>query len=198
MKREKDQKRRRKPITESSLRNAALRYLEQYASGSENLRRVLLRRVAKARMQNDDADANDDTDADRAPDAEAWIDTIIERFQCTGVLDDAAFAEAQVQTLHRRGVSAKGARYRLSAKGVGSDDIDAALGSLESLGENDKSAACNYARRRRIGPWRRANRKDNRDRDLAALGRQGFTYQIARLVIDSPDVGSLEIDEDQT
>ena len=194
MTREKNQKRRRKPITESSLRNAALRYLEQYASGSENLRRVLLRRVAKARMQNDDAD----DDADSAPDAEAWIDTIIERFQSTGVLDDAAFAEAQVQTLHRRGVSAKGARYRLSAKGVGSDDIDAALGSLESLGENDKSAACNYARRRRIGPWRRANRKDNRDRDLAALGRQGFTYQIARLVIDSPDVESLEINEDET
>ena len=168
-----------KPITESRLRNIALHYLERYASASANLRRVLMRRVAKARL----------ADPGAAPEAEAWIDALIERLKSAGVLDDAVYAEAQAQTLHRRGISAKGVRYRLSAKGVQATDIDSAT---EGLGESDFTAACNYARRRRLGPWRRKDRTGNRDRDLAALGRQGFSFHVASTVIDSPDVESLE------
>ena len=168
-----------KPITESRLRTIALHYLERYASASANLRRVLMRRVAKARL----------ADPGAAPEAEAWIDALIERLKSAGVLDDAVYAEAQAQTLHRRGISAKGVRYRLSAKGVQATDIDSAT---EGLGESDFTAACNYARRRRLGPWRRKDRTGNRDRDLAALGRQGFSFHIASAVIDSPDVESLE------
>jgi len=184
-----------KPMTESRLRNIALHYLERYATASANLRRVLIRRVAKARLEDPAA----------APEAEAWIDTLIARFESAGVLDDAVYARAQAQTLHRRGVSAKGVRHRLSAKGVAAADIDAALEALresvkESLGEGsddapddaDMLAACNYARRRRLGPWRRTDRAEHRDRDLAALGRQGFSFPIASAVIDSPDVESLE------
>ena len=182
---------RAKPITESRLRNIALHYLERYASASANLRRVLMRRVARARLEDPAA----------APDAEAWIDALITRFESAGVLDDAVYARAQAQTLHRRGVSAKGVRYRLSAKGVQAVDIDGALEALkETLGEGlenapgdaDLMAACNYARRRRLGPWRRTTRAEHRDRDLAALGRQGFSFHIARTVIDSPDIKSLE------
>jgi regulatory protein len=174
------QPRKAKPLTETRLRNIALHYLGRYASASENLRRVLMRRIAKARMEDPAA----------APGAEIWIDVLIERFESAGVLDDAVYAEAQVQTLHRRGVSAKGIRHRLTAKGVGTTIIDAAL---NSLGNSDMTAACHYARRRRLGPWRRKNRASKRDRDLAALGRQGFSYQIASTVIDSPDVEILEI-----
>ncbi|MBT5108017.1 MAG: RecX family transcriptional regulator [Rhodospirillaceae bacterium] len=183
-----------KPITESRLRNIALHYLERYATASANLRRVLIRRVVKARLEDPAA----------APEAEAWIDTLLARFESAGVLDDAVYARAQAQTLHRRGVSAKGVRHRLSAKGVAAADIDGALEALrESLGEGsddapdnaDMLAACNYARRRRLGPWRRTDRAGNRDRDLAALGRQGFSFHIASTVIDSPDVESLETRE---
>jgi regulatory protein len=174
----KAQPRKAKLLTESRLRNIALHYLGRYASASGNLRRVLWRRVAKARMEDPAA----------APDAETWIDALIERFESAGVLDDAVYAEAQVQTLHRRGVSAKGIRHRLSAKGVGAEDIDTAL---NALGESDMIAACRYARRRRLGPWRRKDRAAKRDRDLAALGRQGFSYHIASAVIDSPDSENL-------
>ena len=143
-----------------------------------------MRRVAKARMANPDT----------AADAETWIDDMIIRFKRIGVLDDAAFAEAQTKTMHRRGVSAKGVRHRLFAKGVESDDIDAAL---DTLSESDLTAACNYARRRRLGPWRKTDRQSTRDRDLASLGRQGFSYEVARTIIDSPDIESLETVEDK-
>ena len=82
---------------------------------------------------------------------------------------------------------------KLAAKGVASDAIDDALESLTDLVTNaDLNGACNYARRRRIGPWRRRDRTDYRDRDLAALARQGFSYDIARKVIDAEDADMLE------
>ena len=37
-----------------------------------------------------------------------------------------------------------------------------------------------FARRRRLGPFRTAKWVEHRDKDLAALGRVGFSYQMAK------------------
>ena len=56
-------------------------------------------------------------------------------------------------------------------------------------------AANNYARRRRLGPYRLAeNRKEKRDRDLASLARAGFKYNDAKSIIDALSVELLEIE----
>jgi regulatory protein len=57
--------------------------------------------------------------------------------------------------------------------------------------ETDLAAALALAKRRRLGPFRSPGvRAANRMRDLAALGRAGFAYDIARQVIDGdPDSG---------
>jgi len=48
------------------------------------------------------------------------------------------------------------------------------------------AAAAAYARRRRLGPFRRPDQRDEkRDKDLAALARQGFGYDTATRIIDS-------------
>jgi len=174
--------RRRGPrkATPERLEKAALFYLERYASSSENLRRVLMRRVeASARVHG----------TDREQGAEA-VDAIVQRFLRAGLLDDGAFAEARAASLHRRGVSARGIRLKLGQKGVSEEDIDNALAALletldpEVEGDAEVQAAVNYARRRRIGPFRREKREEHRDRDLAALGRQGFSYDTARKVLE--------------
>ena len=46
-------------------------------------------------------------------------------------------------------------------------------------------AAWRLARRRRFGPYRGDNRAERRDRDLAAMGRAGFGYGIAKTIIDA-------------
>ncbi len=166
------------------LENVALWYLRRFAASAESLRRVLLRRVEKSARAHE---------TDRAAGAE-MVEDIIARYRKTGLLDDTVFARARAASLHRRGVSRRAIRAKLMAKGVGAQDIDAALAALaREAAEPDLAAAATYVRRRRIGPWRAPDLRDtHRERDLAALARQGFDYDTARRVIEAPNADDLE------
>ena len=82
----------------------------------------------------------------------------------------------------------------LRQKGVAQSDIAAALATIEAeYADSELAAACRYARRRRLGPYRLPEtRGDRRERDLAALGRAGFGYATARRVIDAGSAEDLE------
>lgn len=170
-------------VTLSSLEAAALSYLQRYASSAENLRAVLIRRVRRSALAHGDDLAN----------GTEMVDALVERYVRSGLLDDGAYAQGRAASLHRRGVSRRGIVARLTAKGVGIDEIELALAALGETQPNlDLDAACNYARRRRLGPWRVKDRAERRERDLAALARQGFGYELALRVIDAADVSLLE------
>jgi regulatory protein len=119
----------------------------------------------------------------------ALVETLIERYRRSGVLDDRAYAEAKATSLHRRGTSTRAIRGKLALKGVETELVDAALSAVDddTPGDTELTAAVALARRRRLGPFRSGVRADYRDKDLAALGRAGFSYAIARTVIDSDD-----------
>lgn len=166
------------------LRNAALHYLERYASSAAHLRRILLAKVERsARAHGTDAQAG-----------AAEVDALIRQFEDAGLLDDARYAAAKARSLHRRGASARAIRGALTAKGVAADLIERALHRLRDEAEAPElAAALAFVRRRRLGPYRdEASRAEARERDLAALGRQGFGYELARRVVDAPDVEELE------
>lgn len=118
-----------------------------------------------------------------------WVDHLIDRFLNSGILDDTVYTTAKAASLHRRGVSGRGITMKLSAKGVSLDVIGAVLDELAETtpGGPDVQAAINYAKRRRIGVFRRDGRSDHRQRDMAALGRQGFSYEIAKRIVDAED-----------
>jgi regulatory protein len=175
-------------VTPDHLERAALHHLERFASSAANLRRVLERRVLRAARHHG-------TDpAEAAP----WIDALIARFRASGLLDDATYAQGRAAALFRRGDSQRSIRAKLAAKGVGAEDIDGALAALRAevaadgaAGDDgrgrsfDLQAAANYLRRRRIGPHRPPEaRAANRARDLAALARAGFSYDVARAALD--------------
>lgn len=170
--------------TPEALKKAALGYLSRHAAPAGHLRRLLLARVARSVR----AHGTDPAAGERA--VEALIAQLIGR----GLLDDAAYARAKADSLFRRGDSLYAIGGKLAAKGVGRDDVEAALAALrERAGEPDLAAALAYARRRRLGPFRAAARRpDFRDRDLAALGRRGFDTATARRVVDARDVTELE------
>jgi regulatory protein len=173
-----------KKATATHLGNVALWYLQRFAASADSLRKVLMRRVEKsARAHGTDRE-----------EGAAFVEDIITRFRASGLLDDRVYAEGRTRSLHRRGISTRAIRARLAAKGVGADDIDAALKALrDETPEPDLAAAIAYARRRRLGPWRQGDdREDRRERDLAALARQGFGYDTARRVIEAENVASLE------
>lgn len=180
------QKKIPKRITESYLKNVALWYLERYASSAANLRNVLMRRVR-------DSSAYHGTDP---ADGAAMVEELIRRYAEAGILNDRLFAETRARSLAARGSSAKMIRRKLMEKGVAAGDIDGALEVVREEGGSELDAACRYARRRRIGPFRSAEKRaETRDRDLAALARQGFSFDIAAKVIDaeSPDALDAEL-----
>jgi regulatory protein len=179
-----DKRRLPKPATDSRLHNIALHYLERYAASSESLRRVLLRRVSKSVYYHD-------TDPQEGA---GFVEDIIKRFQDSGLLDDNIYAEGQVQSLFRRGLSRRAIYNRLMEKGVGQDIIERHLEQLkQSFPDPDLNAAFAFARRRRLGPFRDPeNRADRRQRDLASLARGGFDFQTATKIIDAEDAFELE------
>ncbi|MEC8028164.1 MAG: RecX family transcriptional regulator [Pseudomonadota bacterium] len=180
-------RKRRQPrkVTRQSLHNAALHYLERYASSADNLRRVLMRRVRRSALVHD-------TDPEEGA---RLIDELVTRFEAAGLLDDRAYAAARVTSLRRRGASSRAIAMGLRQKGVAAPDIAAALAEHEAEVENEDLefiAACRLAQRRRLGPFRPPDKVgDFRQRDLAALARAGFAYDIARRVIDHDTAADL-------
>ena len=165
-----------RPVSLAYLDRAALAYLERYASSSENLRRVLTRKIEKrCRLRGEDP-------APFLP----LVDEVVRRAIGGGYLDDQRYAEGRVAALRRRGGSTRGIAAKLRAKGVDPSAIGAALASHET---DDAGAAWAFARRRRLVPYRTAERaerrgKDAREKDLAALMRAGFSYGLAKAVVD--------------
>ena len=173
-----------KPVTAARLEKAALAHIDRYATSAANLRQVLLRRVQRSARLHD---------TDRA-EANAWVDAIIAKLLERQLLDDAAYARARANSLHRSGASRRKIAGMLQQKGVGRSDIAAALAALEvEYGDSELVAAYNYARRRRLGPYRAQEARDERrERDLAALARAGFGFDTARRVVDATSVEDLE------
>ncbi len=164
--------------TAKHLENKALHYLARFASSRANLRRVLMRAVLRsARHHGTDPKAG-----------ERDVETLLDRFVRSGMIDDAVYAEGRVRSLRERGVAGRTIRLALRQKGIATEVADAALGEVDkrASGNAELTAAAEFARRRRLGPFRSlALRAAQRERDMAILARAGFGYAIARAVVDA-------------
>ncbi|MFQ5764012.1 MAG: RecX family transcriptional regulator [Rhodospirillales bacterium] len=188
-------KRAPRKATAKHLENAALYYLQRFATSAENLKRVLNRKVDRsARFHGTDAD-----------EGRAVVEDLITRFRRSGLLDDETYARARAETLHRRGAGRRAIRAKLRQKGVADEAIEAALAALGEAGEAELAAAVNFARRRRLGPFGQEARRakgptgtkeskgsgEGREKALAALARAGFSFDVARRVVDAEDADAL-------
>ena len=167
------------PVTAAYLERAALHYLERYSASAEMLRKTLRRRATKRAQARGEEPAA----------FEEMIDAVVAKAVAGGLVDDARFAAARLATLRRRGASARGASAKLAAKGVPREVVEAAMqaeGAQNNPEDAEIEAARAYARRRRLGPHRPAEtRQAHRERDLAALARAGFRYDLARDIVDT-------------
>jgi len=173
-----------KPVTAARLEKVALAHIDRYATSTANLRTVLLRRVERSvRLHGTDR-----------TEATGWADAVIAKLIARRLLDDAAYARTRAASLHRAGASRRKITATLTQKGVGRDDIGAALAALaEEFADSELAAAVRYARRRRLGPYRGvSDRAERRERDLAALARAGFGYDTAQRVVEASSSEALE------
>lgn len=172
-----------RPVTAPYLERAALHYLERYSASVAMLRRTLQRRVEKrCRARGEEASAFAE-----------MIEATVTRAVSAGLVDDARFTAGRMAALRRRGTSARALSAKLAAKGVARDMVEAAMETERAEADpevdHEEVAARAYAKRRRLGPWRRPEtREAHRDRDLAAMARAGFGYALGRRTIEAdPD-----------
>ena len=155
-------------MTEDDFKRIGLDYLSKRIATASHLRKVLARRVQRARL--------DEEGAARAQEA---IGAAIEALSRSGLLDDGLYARARGATLARKGASRRMVVEHLAGRGV---DRDLARERAKEL--DDGVQALLYARRRRLGPFRASERGARRDRDVAALARAGFPVEVAIAAID--------------
>lgn len=168
----------KREIEPELLERWALHYLGRYASSAENLRRVLMRRVRRHSPETAQVTAQ-------------LIDALVARYREAGLLDDAAYAAARVQSLQRRGESLHAMRARLAAKGVAAADVADALSGLQTTATDpDLAAACAFARRRRLGPYRKS--AADHSSELGAFARAGFSRRVAEAVLACADIEAIE------
>jgi regulatory protein len=171
-------------IDEALIERWALAYLGRFASSAENLRRVLLRRVRKRLLGDREAVAV----------ASAAVDMLVARYRTSGLVDDAAYAAGRARTRLRRGQSLRTIRAGLAAKGVAAPDAAAALAGLAADGgDPDVAAAVAFARRRRLGPFRRVDAAEaDGAKALGAFARAGFSREVAKAVLACADPDAAE------
>jgi regulatory protein len=99
-------------------------------------------------------------------------DRVIDRMRTQGWLDDRAFADAWVDNRRAfRPRSTQALRAELRQKGVGTEDIEAAL-----AGHDDEAAAADAARKA-ARRWSSLNPEAFRQRLVGYLMRRGFDYR---------------------
>lgn len=181
-------KRPPKPPTSQQLRDQARRYVERYVPSVRQVERSLWRKVKKATGKLKDGS-----------DAGPVIDAIIQDLAGRNILNDDRLARHLAAECQRRGDARSVIRNKLYKKLLPQESIRQALQELDDAirdrgGDPKREQALAYARRRRLGPWRRDpdKRAARREKDLAAMGRAGISWGLAKEIVDCEDVELLE------
>ena len=161
-------KRPAKKITPQRLKNIGLYYLKRFESSVENLRSVLQKRVNQYARENPEFNKQE---------AYQWVENVLAEFEKLHYLDDERFTEIKVRHYLAVGKPARYIQNKLREKGVANAQIDE---MLDDFGYNPQEMALKLAKRKKIGPFRpnEEARKLNRQKDMAALIRAGFDYDV--------------------
>ncbi len=118
-------------------------------------------------------------------------DAVLNRMEEVGLVDDAGFAQAWVDSRQqRRHLSATALRYELRGKGVAQEHVDSAL---SEVGADEEYTAALALAERKLASMRGHDRATIRRRLSGVLGRKGFgTGLIVRVLGEVLD----RVDED--
>lgn len=170
--------------TRARLEARALYYLERFPTTTVRLRQVLLRRALRdaERLELDPAEVR------------VTVEAVLARLIAAGLIDDGVFAANRARRLTLAGRSPARIRAALTIKGLDDPSIATALREVaEELPDPEMVAAMAYARRRKLGPWGPAvGRGERQARDLAVLARAGFSFRVARKLLEAETPDALQ------
>lgn len=151
------------PLNDERVRQLALHYVGKYATTQAKLAGYLARKV-RERGWDDDRPAD--------------ITALTEQFAALGYINDVQFAEARSRSFVRKGFGERRLNEDLRASGIGDED---AISAKEHMEESIFSAAENFARRKRLGPFAQdAASPEKRHKQLNAFLRAGHGFDLAK------------------
>lgn len=168
-----------KKISEKYLYNSGLAYLQRFPASTHHFRSVMMRKIQKSCRFHKEQNIED---------CQKWLEVLIKKFQELALLDDAAYLKGMVTSYRRRGLSSMQIAIKLSQKGYGREDVMDELQKHDqeeyhemsnSNESGDIYAAIVFARKKRLGPFDRDNKKTP-EKSLAAMARAGYSYEIAQ------------------
>ena len=163
------------PLDSARIEQIALAYVARYATSQARLEAYLRRKLRERGWEGE---------------GEPGLEGLCARFAAAGYIDDAAFARARTGSLLRRGYGS-----RRVAQALAADGIDAELREELRPGEDERRAsALGLARRRGFGPFGDVPPDAAlRRKQLAAMVRAGHEFDLARALVDAPDVAAAEL-----
>ncbi|WP_340151519.1 regulatory protein RecX [uncultured Sneathiella sp.] len=180
------EKRRRKPVepTPKWLRDQALRYLNRFPATRQKMTQHLYNKAAP-QLEHFDID-----EEKLSVDIEKTVADMVK----AGFINDTEFAASKARLMARQGRSV--AQIGLKLQEMAFSDADQSQ-ALDGLGEDknalDRLAAARFVKRRRFGPYKpEETREERRNKELASLARQGFSFDVATSVIDAEDIEDIE------
>lgn len=178
----------KRKVSAAYLERAALHYLGRFSSTEANLKKVLERKVRRRNEENAPATAEQ----------LGWIEDVTAKCVRYGYVDDTTYARNRVEALVRKGKPVRTIQQDLRYKGVPREIADRALREFYNANEEvdtDRQAAAAYARRRRFGPFRRADRdtEDKREKEKASMMRAGFGYSLTVETLEASEDALLDL-----
>jgi regulatory protein len=165
------------PLNDERLRGLALHYVGKYATTQAKLTAYLARKIRERGWSNE-----------RPPD----IDALTEQFAELGYINDAQFAESRSRSFVRRGYGERRLYEDLRASGIGDAD---AVPAREHMAESTFTAAENFARRKRLGPFAsEAAPPEKRQKQLQGFLRAGHDFEVAKRFVNA-DPGQIIEDD---
>jgi len=164
----------RNPPDAAMLRAAAIAHLARYAATEAGLAQVLARKIDRwARTATlDPSDVKEVSGK-----ARACINGIVQQLAASGAVSDTAFAQGRARALARGGRSRRAVGAHLAARGV---PAELAADATPSDDATELAAALIHARKRRLGPWRKAEgTPEILRRELGSFARAGFAQSVA-------------------
>ena len=167
-----------KKITETYLHNSGLYYLQRFAASAGQFRIVMQRKIDRSCQHHLDQ---------RREDCIVMLDALIAKFETIGLLNDEGYARGMVTTLRRRGLSERAIFMKLRNRGLSENRIKDALATFNEENRTDSAqsefqAALRLAQKKKVGPYAREDFVY--DKALAAFARAGFSFDVARRVLD--------------
>lgn len=161
-----------KQITEKRLLNIALFYLTRFEASEQKLRQMLERRIQKQALQG----------VEIPSETQKWIENVVRQTVSLGYVNNERYAEMQIRILCRQGKSAAFIRRKLNKDGIKDSMITYFLNGEEMTSDSERALL--WLKRHKKGGYRSSESESAFQKDLAALGRQGFSYPIAKEALE--------------